>query len=220
MIDVLAEPPLLSVVRLEGFDPQGVQGIAETVSRITARDCRTPAGFVQDLAAVVRPRSGHIDDDELIVAGPDRVSESFSVRADPDADISLRKPFNWFGAQADVATDAVWRNEVGPVADSSAVRVIVRFPAAGHPTIDTIGVELAAPTGNRDGLGARLVNLLKTWFIGRPASMPLGVSLVDLRKTLNAHFKGYGGINFYLRHNAKTVRVSELFVIRTSDGVG
>ena len=169
---------------------------------------------------MLKPRSGLSDEAEVVITGRDGASETLSVKADPDAAISLRAPVNFSKAEVAAASDDEWATAIGPVADPSAVRVIVRFPAAGHPTIETIGVELGATAATHDGLGTRLVTFLKTWLGAHSASQTLGVSLVEIRRDLNAKFNGYSGLKFYWRNNSKTVRVAQLLNAGTADPLG
>lgn len=212
VIDALAGPPAVKVVRFENFSDAAVENISRSTALVTAEPADSAFDRAMDRASRwlrSTENSGH--DVSVTIERVGKEPEVLKI-SEESMPMTLKEPIPWRTASVGEATPAQWAElygNAGRLNPATSDAVIVRF--GGQPGISagSLGVRILVEPLRRQGIGARLRAVVDRWRGAQPLkSRPWVDSLVDLREAIRQQLKPTD-LEFYYKRNKGKVHAAD-----------
>jgi len=210
VIDALAGPPPVSVVRFENFAPGTVEDIARSTSLASFGSGGDLEGGWNPIARLFRGSEPTERSTVISITRAGKLPETLRISEEVGAPL-LKESVAWRTSLVEPATRAQWAELYGAASklDPASDAVIVHFGTAQAPR-GTLGIRVQMPAARRPGVVARLKALIDGWKISRPARpSPWGEGLLDLRDAIRRQLKPLE-LEFYCTRNKSRMRVAEV----------
>ena len=213
VIDALAGPPTLKVVRFENFPDSTVENIA----RSTALMATAPGDGVLDraldgIAGLFKPAESRGRAVSVTVERLGKEPEVLRLSGESGSIVLLKEPIAWRSSSVVDATPARWAETFGTegrIDPATSNATIVRFGGQPGTVPGSLGVRIQVEPARRQGIAVRLKAVVEQWLASQPVkSRPWADSLVDLREAIKRQLKPLD-LEFYYNHNKRRVRAAD-----------
>jgi len=224
VIDALATPPPVHIVRFEGFSGDTVENLSRSTALLT--DTSHQGSFNKALdslnglfgrSSVTTSRS----EVTITVTRDGQAPEILRIGENSGTLAALREPMEWRTAGVSEATPQKFAELFGNEAvlhDGATTGVVVEFARKEAGSQRLLGITVDSATAQRPGFWARLRAVVSQWLRSQPAQpRPWAESLVDLRQTIKRELSP-ADLRFYYQNNQRRIRVAKLFTRPRTEG--
>jgi len=214
VIDALAGPPSLKVVRMEGFP----DATAENIARSTAMIGESPKGsafdrMVDGISNLFTPVEERGSSVSVTIERIGKAPEVLRISDESGAPFSFREPVSWKTSTLTSTTETQWKQAFGAQArfdPAVSDAVIIRFGAQPGTSPRLLGVQVEVARAVRPTISGKLRTAVQQWLVSQPLKpKPWGESVVELREAIRKQMKD-SDLRFYYNHNKGKVRVAEI----------
>jgi hypothetical protein len=213
VIDALAGPPAVKIVRFENFPDPTVENIVRSTALLTAEPREGVFDRTLDgITGLFKPAEGGERRVSVTIERAGKEPELLRLTEESGSMALLKEPITWRGSIVESATPARWIEVFGSDAKinpASSDAIIVRFGGQPGTTLRSLGVRMQVEPERRIGIVARLRAVTEQWLGAQPMkSRPWADSLLDLREAIRRQLKPVD-LEFYYKRNKAKIRVAD-----------
>jgi hypothetical protein len=211
VLDALAPPPELGVIRFDHFDPQTIHDILST--RALFESQTQGSSLLDRLGNLFGAQRGKSQTQIEVLADADP--------RDPTIELTgaehISRRITWSGESSEIVSATEFNRLFGLPADSgtgsSTLRVVVRFnsngpnQAAGSNPADVLGVRATGVDTTNPGPVQRFMSIFNTWLGRQPKQVHVLEAARDLNRDLRESMPGVQQ-QLFLAKNAQSLKVS------------
>ena len=208
IIDAIAGPPAVKVIRFENFPEKVVENVARTSALAAAG--RPLEGTFAGLFKATESDARRVG---VSIERAGKEPEVLQLSEEAGAITSLKQTIFWRGSTLEKATSAKWAtafgNETRLDAETSDA-LIVRLGGTPGNESGLLGVRILMEPTLREGSLDRLLAMISRWIgLQQVKPSPWAESLIELRETIRKQLKPQE-VDFYYKHNKGKVRAADL----------